>query len=700
MRRPPTACQGVVPPVIEPSHAVFLSYASQDAEAAQRICEALRAAGIEVWFDQSALRGGDVWDQTIRKQIKTCVLFIPVISRHTHERDEGYFRLEWKLAVDRSHLMTTNKAFLLPVVVDDTREDDENVPDRFRDIHWTRLPGGETPPAFVERVRRLVSPEPSHGPTTTDLPAAPGSAATPLTRERVATPWRSKQALPMVLAVVVAGALAYFGIDKFWFSKYQASPATPPAAPASTAPAAFAPPSHSIAVLPFVNMSGDKEQEYFSDGLSEELLNSLSRINELQVAARTSSFYFKGEHADLQTIAHKLNVASVLEGSVRRSGHKIRITAQLNNAITGFHLWSQTYDRDLDDVLKLQTDIANAVAEALKVRLLGDITTKIELGGTRNQAAFDAYLRGSKAYSTELRHSTSDPQSVTAAFTEAIRLDPNYALAFAGRSMTFDVLGRKLSGSELRVAFDKALADARQAIGLVPDLGEAHLALARVLEDQFEFAQASDEYSRALSLAPGSARVLQDYGAFAVDMGRVESGLTAIRHAVTLDPLSTTAHARLGEALWIARRYSEAVAAFDQVITLDPNASRAYAWRGLAYYGLGEFQSALSSCEAKAVKEGPWTRVCLALVYDKLGRRANAEAIFAKNLALVGDVQSYQYAEIYAQWGNFTKALEWLEKAVRVRDTGLGWLKMDPLLEPLRKEPRFQAIERQLKFPN
>src|ERR1700730_1179261 len=293
MRRPPTACQGVVPPVTEPSHAVFLSYASQDDEAAQRICEALRAAGIEVWFDQSALRGGDVWDQTIRKQIKICVLFIPVISRHTHERDEGYFRLEWKLAVDRSHLMTTNKAFLLPVVVDDTREDDENVPDRFRAITWPRLPGGETPLAFVERVRRLVSPEPSRGPTTTALPAAPGSAATPLTREPVATPWRSKRALPMVLAVVVAGALAYFGIDKFWFSKYQAPPPTPPAAPASTAPAAFAPPPHSIAVLPCVHMTGDKEQEYFSDGLSEEILNSLSRINELQVAARTSSFYFK-----------------------------------------------------------------------------------------------------------------------------------------------------------------------------------------------------------------------------------------------------------------------------------------------------------------------------------------------------------------------------------------------------------------------
>jgi hypothetical protein len=178
---------------------VFLSYASQDAEAAQRICEALRAAGIEVWFDQSELRGGDVWDQTIRKQIKTCVAFIPVISRHTHDRDEGYFRLEWKLAVDRSHLMTADKPFLLPVVIDDTREDDERVPDKFRDVHWTRLPGGETPPAFVERVRLLVSPPSSNGAVTTE-PAKTVPATATMTDKPVRVPRRAKPALLVISA--------------------------------------------------------------------------------------------------------------------------------------------------------------------------------------------------------------------------------------------------------------------------------------------------------------------------------------------------------------------------------------------------------------------------------------------------------------------------------------------------------------------
>ena len=184
-------------------------------------------------------------------------------------------------------------------------------------------------------------------------------------------------------------------------------------------------------MLPFVNLSGDASQEYFSDGLTEELLNSLAEINELQVAARTSSFSFK-EHPDIATVARKLNVGAVLEGSVRRSAKTIRITVQLINTVTGFHLWSKTYDRDLGDVLKLQTEIATAVASALKVTLLGDFAAKVELGGTRNPAAFDAYLRGAKARSWI--RDTKDLPAAIAAYTEAIRLDPHYALAFAGRS--------------------------------------------------------------------------------------------------------------------------------------------------------------------------------------------------------------------------------------------------------------------------
>src|SRR6516164_603520 len=272
------------------SGAVFLSYASQDAEAAQKICDALRSAGVEVWFDQSELRGGDAWDRQIRERIHDCRLFIALISAHTEARDEGYFRHEWKLAVERTHHMSDKKPFLVPVVIDATPERGAAVPDKFHEVQWTRLPGGETPPQFVARVARLLLPEPI---LATPVRPTSGAAPTALTPGR---PSRLRRSLPIAIAVLLGGALAYLLADKLRSPKHGATapPATSteltPSPPVTTpTTGAFAPPPHSIAVLPFVNLSADKEQEYFSDGLTEEILNSLTRINELQVAARTSA---------------------------------------------------------------------------------------------------------------------------------------------------------------------------------------------------------------------------------------------------------------------------------------------------------------------------------------------------------------------------------------------------------------------------
>jgi TolB-like protein len=678
------------------SHAVFISYASQDAEAAGRICEALRAAGIEVWFDQSELRGGDAWDQSIRKQIKTCGLFLPVISRNTHDRDEGYFRLEWKLAVDRCHLMATDKAFLLPVVIDDTRENDERVPERFRDVQWTRMPGGAPPMTFVERVRRLLSGELPQEPTATALGAARVSAAT-TSGKPVFASWRSKAGLLATIAVVVV--LAYLVANRLVLSKRGAEAVAVPGSTAQSAPAtAFNPPPHSIAVLPFVNMSGDKDQEYFSEGLTEELLNSLSRINELQVAARTSSFSFQGEHPDIATVAHRLNVAAVLEGSVRRSTHTIRITAQLVSGITGFHVWSQTYDRDVADALKLQTEIAVAVASALKVQLLGAEATMIEVGGTHNPAAFDAYLRATKIYwDTE---NEENNEAAIAIYSEAISLDPDYALAYAARSLAF-VFASALATTPpaVRAAIEKAYADATKAIALAPNLSEGHLALAGVYQDRLEFKRATEEYERALTLAPGNARILRTYGQIAVFMGHSGAGLTALRRAVALDPLNPVSRVMLGFGLYNLRRYAEAVEALKDAQALVP-ASPSFASEtvGFAYYGLGNLETARSSCEKKAADDSG--RFCLAIVYDKLGRHADAQTMLGKLRAADGDTAAFEYSAIYTQWGDTDRALGWLDTAMRMRSQELSQLRVEPLLDPLRKQPRFQAIERELKFPN
>jgi serine/threonine-protein kinase len=462
--------------------------------------------------------------------------------------------------------------------------------------------------------------------------------------------------------------------------------------------ATFSPPPHSIAVLPFVNLSGDKDQEYFSDGLTEELLNSLVEIEGLQGAARTSSFSFK-EHPDIATVARKLNVGAVLEGSVRRSGNTVRITAQLINAVTGFHLWSKTYDRDLSDVLKLQTEIATAVASSLRVTLVGDVSAKIELGGTRNPAAFDAYLRASRAYWTG-KGGKQQVQTAIDLYTEAIRLDPSYALAFADRSNAFAYFaGNYVSGRDVRATYAKALADAREALGLAPGLAEGHLALARsLLEGSLDFSQASVEYERAVALAPGDARVLGNYGAFAAQMGRSAEGLDAARRAVMLDPLNPMTHDSLGSALHFARRYPEAAAALKDGLALSPENAEIGVYLGLNYYLLGDFESARAACEPHP--EYWASGLCLAMTYEKLGRHTRAEAELAKLKASSGDGGAYMYANIYAQWGNTKQALEWLEKALQLRDQGLQVLKTSPYLDPLRKEPRFQAVERELKFPN
>ncbi len=683
----------------EPSRAVFLSYASQDAQAAQRICEALRAGGIEVWFDQSELRGGDVWDQSIRRQIRSCALFIPIISRNTHDRDEGYFRLEWKLAVDRCHLMAAERLFLLPVVVDETRDHEKGVPERFREVQWTRLPAGETPPAFVERVRRLLAPVDPHAPVPHPGQTSPRPAATPPVKAMASGFW-SKRGLLLAAAIVLLGAVAYLGVEKPWIPKPTVSPpaVSADAAPAAnTASATFAPPPHSIAVLPFVNLSGDKDQEYFSEGLTEEILNSLTEIEGLQVSGRTSAFSFQGNDTDLGTIARKLDVGATLEGSVRRSGRMVRITVQLINAVTGFEVWSKSYDRDLGDVLKLQTEIATAVADALKIRLLGDVSAKIELGGTRNAAAFDAYLRASSSF--QAVHKERELLAAIAAYTDAIRLDPTYALALADRSIAVTTYaGYVATGTAVRQSFfEKAEADARRAIALAPELAQAHLALAFVSFGTLDFAQANGEYERALALAPGNAQVLRESAEFAACMGHFDTGIAAARRAVVLDPLDYRSYATLGQALYASRRYEDAATALAEAISLNPGHELTYGARGLALLELGDLEGARASCESKP---DFWTsQLCLALVYEKLGRHAESQAELAKIRAVNGDGNAYQYAEIYAQWGDRAQALEWLDTAVRLRDPGLLYLKADPLMDPLRREPRFQAILRQLNFP-
>jgi TolB-like protein/Tfp pilus assembly protein PilF len=672
---------------------VFVSYASQDAALAGALVESLERHGIACWIAPRDVKAGALYADAIVRAIsgaKALVLVLSadaIASSHVGkeiERASSKKRPIIALRIDNAPLTPALEYFL-------------------SESQWIEAQAENKEPAYASLIDAIREPE----------RAAPGinPAATPSAGTAPAghpKGLRDRILLATVLTVVAA-ALVYFIADKVWLSKrttvavtepVQSSPDAAggsPTRPRSAAPE-FTPPPHSIAVLPFVNMSGDPKQDYFSDGLSEELLNSLVAIRDLQVAARTSSFTFKGKNDDVADIAHKLNVGAILEGSVRKDGNRVRITAQLINASTGFHLWSQTYDRDLKNVLALQTEIATAVTKALQATLLADAAATIEIGGTQNPAAFDAYLRGKNLAGMGL----SEEQLLArmAAFGEAIRLDPKFAKAYVGAAdAQMGYAGNYAPGPEVRSWNQRARENAEEAIALAPELGEAHVSMGFVWERGYlEFARAETEYKRALALAPNDIGVLTRSGRFFVAIGRTEAGLSNIRRAVATDQLNPRSYMLLGFALHDARRYREAIEAIDRALQIDADSSEIKNVRGLNFLLLGENDAARESCET--TKRGWQGRLCIAILYNRLHRHPEAESERAVMQAESGDGASYQMAEIYAQWGDIPKALDWLETAYRLPDPGIVALRVDELVDPLRKEPRFRAIERKLNFPN
>jgi TolB-like protein len=554
-------------PMAESTKAIFLSYASQDATAARSIGEALREGGLEVWFDQSELRGGDAWDEMIRRQIAECAVFIPIISANTASRLEGYFRLEWTLADQRTQRMARTKTFIVPVCIDATPESSLDVPESFVRVQWSRLPSGTTAPAFVERVRSLLSAEklsaPIAPPPTSSIPAAASpTLATPLDRSsRPAT--MAATASREVRGLLVGGAIAVLALAGLAYERMR------PAAPvqmkpgvsdtmsdtAGTAPSPLAPvaiPEKSIAVLPFVDMSEKKDQEYFSDGLSEELLDLLAQVPELQVAARTSSFFFKGNAEDVAAIGQKLRVSHLLEGSVRKAGSKIRVTAQLIRAVNGYHIWSKTYDRDVKDIFKVQDEISGAVVDALKIQLLSSRPI-INRHQTDNTEAYSQYLLGN-----QLRdHDTPESNDLArTAYQKAIALDPHYAAAYSG-----------LADAEWRLAdtrtnnpddYARAAAAAEKAIALDPNAPEGYWARGQLrYVYYYDWSGARSDFDKALSLEPNFGPAGVDRAGLLATLGHLPDAINALRQITTRDPLSGPAWRRLASLLMDEGRFSE-----------------------------------------------------------------------------------------------------------------------------------------------
>jgi serine/threonine-protein kinase len=509
-----------------------------------------------------------------------------------------------------------------------------------------------------------------------------------------------------IVAALAAVGLTYLVLDKFSVSGQSVAVQSVASKPQQEAePAApttvFNPPPHSIAVLPFDNMSGDEGQEYFSDGVSEELINALSHVAALQVSARTSSFTFKGKKVDAGTIARKLNVAAILEGSIRRSGNTVRITAQLVNATSGFQIWSQSYDRNLGDILALQTDIASAVAQEMEVKLLGDETAKMEAGSTRSPAAYDAYLRGRQIALTA--QDIAATRQALAAFDRAIALDPDFAAAHAQRAQSLRYMAWfSTDPTAVRDFYAQARQAAERAVALAPDYAEAHMVLGwHILVNGFlDLGAGAREIDRAMALAPGSAAVLNAYGGFQGYLGHHDAALTAMRRAIRLDPQNSRYRENLLANLSWARRFEDVLVAVQDVRALNPQSYYAGFYSATSNLALGHPELARLTCESPDTPLDQDDRhLCLALADHALGRTVQAKKELAKLQALKGEQGARDYARVYAQWGDSAAALRWLATAARVNRPSLATLEVDWMFDPIRSQPKFQALERRLNFP-
>lgn len=464
----------------------------------------------------------------------------------------------------------------------------------------------------------------------------------------------------------------------------------------SAALPAFAPPPHSIAVLAFRNESGDPAQEYFSDGISEDLINALSQVGGLHVAARSSAFSFKRKAASETDIARRLNVGTVLSGSVGRHAGRLSIDARLTDGVTGAPLWSHHYDRVQGETLQTQGELAEAVTSALRVRLVGADVAGLTLGETTNKQAFDAYLRAVAA--RRLGNSDADFQRAMKLFDEAVALDPGFAIAQAERARALWSLAATTGSNDriyVRGLKNAALAGAQKAVALAPDLANAHIALGFALGAYLpDFRRQEAEFLRARDLAPGNANVLREYARFEGFAGHSARAVEAAEQAVALDPLTANSYIQLAWAWYWARKPDAALAALRHAAELGGGGrSTVASLEGKIELMRGNTAAAVVACKDAS----DWQQyLCLAVAYHALGRQSDAEAQVAKLDALGADSGPFAYALIYAQWGRLDDAVTWLQKSFDLPDQGIIEVPAHPWLDPIRHLPRFQELEQRL----
>lgn len=621
---------------------IFISYARADRPRVKPLADALSAQGFDVWWD-ALIEGGAGFAQMIEAKLEAADAVIVVWSAASAGSD--WVRDEAAHARDRKRIV--------PVSIDGTE-----APMGFRQYHtidlsnWHGRVNATEVAKVVAGIANVCNATPAHFKPT----------ASSFSRRSTLIAGGSAVAL-------VAGGLVAFN-------------------PFSTRRSA-----NSIAVLPFANMSGEKEQIYFSDGLSEEIRSALARNPALKVAAPTSANTFREKVADAKAIGSKLGVAFLLEGSVRRAGDVVRIAAELVDTKTGFSKWSQSFDRQLTDVFAVQSEIARIVAEALAVRVA---IAKPGVGGTSNVVAYDAFLKGRALFNSD--GGEESDRAALAQFDKAIAADPNYADAYAARSRALGTIASQYAkAKDLRGLYDAGVAAAERAVKIAPDLATAQLALGYArYAGQLDVNGARASYDRAAQLGGGDADILTLFAIYCSRNLRADDALSAAKRAMELDPLNARTFRSAGLVQYAARKYDDAIALAKQALALNPSLRSANGHIGNSLL----MQNRLPEAKSYYVTEkSDLLRLPgLAVVSFRLGDKVAAKAAFDDLISTLGDSALYQQAQILAQWGDDQGALFALDRAKALGDSGLLITLVDPFLDPLRNQPRFIKLLKDLNF--
>lgn len=456
----------------------------------------------------------------------------------------------------------------------------------------------------------------------------------------------------------------------------------------------------SIAVLPFTNLSADPEQEYFCDGMAEEIINALTHVEDLRVVARTSCFAFKGHHADIREIGRKLNVETLLEGSVRKVGKRLRITAQLVNVSDGYHLWSERYDRDMEDVFAIQDEISLAIVEKLKVRLLKEDQVALTKRFTVDAEAHNLYLKGRYFWN---KRSRDGFEKAIEYFKKAIEIDPNYAQAYAGIAVSYSDLPN-YSTFLPSEAYPLAKEAALKALEIDDEIAEAHTALGLIKSDyEWDWAGAEKEFKQAIELNPAYETAHHWYAFLLTYLGRSDEAIAEIRRAHELDPLSLAVNRNLGFLYYLSRRYDEALEMLHRAVEMDPDFTYTHFMMGLAYLRKGQFDRAIKVLQRERELTGgvnPIVVIPLGVAYVRMGDRAKAEEI----LAGVEERMKHEYvspfyiSQLHFALGKIDTGFEFLEKAYTERDIFLRTIKRMPVEEEVTQDPRFTALLKKMKL--